>query len=194
MGLAEYMKSSDYNPYSYDPNDVNSALNNVLTQYPKLKASKYNIIDSRGKQKPDQGPKGGQLEFYPADEAYNPMPGNPTIEVFNPNLRGKQLETAIFGDLLHHAPNIIQGWQPLRQMFSRTITPEQLAIDRRAYQQAQQDYGENRPFENWFMGSRLDAYIRGALAPDERNEWASTYTPQQKKILDYMRQTLQGGK
>lgn len=175
MGLADFIGHDD---------ELHSALNNIISQYPKLRAN-YNLIDSRS-----QANRGrGQLEFYPPDEAYNPRPGNPTLEVFNPDLKGERLQSAIFGDLLHHAKNIVPGWEPLRQMFMRTITPQQNAIDQRAYAEAKNS-GEHRSFEDWFTGPRLDAYIRGYLAPDQANEWANTYTPQQKQILEYMRQTL----
>jgi hypothetical protein len=171
--------------------EVEQALADVLAQHPKLGKTKYNIIDSRGQAKPDNGPSGGQIEFYPADEEYNPRPGNPTLEVFNPDLKGQALKSAIFGDLLHNAKNVIPGWEPLRQMFMRSITPEQMAIDKRAYQEAQKDYGEKRSFSDWFQQSRLDAYIRGALAPDQADQWRDAYTPQQRQILGHMLQTLQ---
>jgi hypothetical protein len=40
--------------------------------------------------------------------------------------------------------------------------------------------------------SRVDAYIRGYLTPDERDEWRQqgTYTDDQKRLLDQMQQYL----
>ena len=164
--------------------EVQAALNKTLETYPALRGPDYNIIDSRGR----EGAR-GQLEFYPPDEKYNPTPGRPTIEVFNPELKDRRLSEAIFGDLLHYAPEQVPGWAPMRQMFMRTITPEQALVDRGAYERARTE-GENRSLRDWFLRSRLDAYIRGKLAPDQQNEWAGAYTPTQEELLMKMRGLL----
>lgn len=149
----------------------------------------FKVIDSRNNLL-GVNKHGGSIEFYPPDELYNPAPGNATIEVFDPGLQGEALERAVFGDMLHYMPMANEEFSNLRDKFADTITDEQSAIDKRAYKRSQDMFGENRPYQDWFDISRLDAYIRGYLAPDDRNEWAEVYTPEQIKILDQMKNIL----
>jgi len=172
-------------PSRLNPPDVTSALNSIYSEYPALKDWGVDVIDSRG-----EAGKDGYLEFYHPDESRSPNPGKPTVELFSPELKGNFLSSAIFGDMLHYAPDVNPEFARLREGFRSTLTPEQKAIDRRAYERARQEYGEDRPFDDWFDISRLDAYIRGYLAPDPNNEWADAYTPEQRELLERMRTSL----
>ena len=162
--------------------ETDAALANVVKQYPRLQGHNWSVIDSRGKGMQDDR----QLEFYGPDEPDSPTPGRPTIEVFRPDLKGPALEQAIYGDMLHHLPAVDPQWQEMRQRYRQLITPEQAKVDQQAYQQE----GEQRPYEDWMDQSRLDAHIRGRLAPDENDEWGEWYTPQQQVLLDQMEDHL----
>jgi hypothetical protein len=166
-------------------------LGDIYARYPRLSGHDFNVIDSRGSGLlHPRNIGGGKLEFYAPGEEYNPAPGRPTIEVFDPSLRGKRLKKAVFGDMLHHLPAVDPAFRSLRADFRRTVTDKQLATDRRAHKRARDEHGETRSFDDWFEQSRLDAYIRGFLAPDERDEWAGSYTAKQIGILQKMKGLL----
>lgn len=165
--------------------DLASTLQGVYQQYPRLQ--QYGFQAARV-DKPDAR---GQLEFFPPDELYNPRPGVPFIEVYNPNLQGADLQRAVFGDALHYLPHVDKNFAKMRDDFVNTITPEQSVVDRSAYNRARSEHGETRPYDRWFDLNRKDAYIRGYLAPDAANEWANVYTDQQRSMLDAMRAYLQ---
>ena len=167
-------------------NQYERALLQVLKQYPVLAQSPWGIFP-----KTDQVRK-GQLEFFHPDEPSSPAPGIPSIEIYNPDLKGDYLESAIFGDMLHYAPEISPEFANLKKEFLDSRTREQHMVDNIAYH-ASKYRGEKRPFDWWFDVSRGDAHIRGLLAPDERNEWARSYTPKQREIGKKMKGLLQGG-
>ena len=173
--------------------EVAAALRSVYEKYPKLADMNFKVIDSRavGMEHP-RNLGGGPLEFYPPDERDNPNKGYPTIELFNPDLKGKRLESALFGDMLHHLPDVNPKFNALREAFRRSMTAEQAGMDRNAFDRYVKE-GEDRTFEQWFEVSRLDAYLRGKLAPDERDEWADVYTPAQNQLLMRMEEELRSG-
>lgn len=166
---------------------MDAELSAIQEQYPKLRRYPFKVLDSRGK-----GAEGDprQMEFYPPDERDNPMPGYPTVEVFNPQLGGEELKRLVFGDMLHHLPRVDANFAQMRDQFSKTLTPQQKQTDREAYQFEKKNFGEKRTFEQWFKASRLDAYIRGRLAPDAADQWKDFYTPQQTQLLDRMHEYL----
>lgn len=164
----------------------NSILESVFGKYPKLKGLGFEIIDSRDK----KSPHGGKLEFYHPRESRSPNPGKPTIELFE-GVRGENLPVAVFGDMLHYLPEVMPEFSQKRQDFEKTITEDQRAVDRKAYERAVLEHGESRSFEDWFELNRLDAYIRGFLAPDKANEWKNVYTPEQTQILNEMKALVQ---
>ena len=172
-------------------------LKSIYSQYPSMRKYNFNVIDSRStglKHKRNIG--GGKLEFYPPDELYNPNPGKPTIEIFDPNLKGQFLNRAVFGDMLHYIPKVNKNFNNLREKFKASLTPQQKDVDKRAYKYSQQKFGEKRSFDKWNEMTRIDAYIRGYLAPDERDEWrkSGTYTEEQKNILNEMMRVIKSDK
>jgi len=161
-------------------------LKQIYAEYPILSQYPFKVIDSRGK----KSPYGGVIEFYSPDEKYNPNPGVPTLEVFSKDLKGDELKRAIFGDMLHYLPEVDPQFAKARETIISSLTPEQLAIDKAAYERAKKENKETRSFEDWFRISRQDAYLRGFLAPDRNNEWAGAYTPQQEEMLMGLQQYL----
>lgn len=161
----------------------------VLRQWPRLKQYDWNVIDSTNRGMGDSR----RIEFYGPDEGKSPAPGRPTIEVFDPRLRGEALEGPLAGDMLHYLPTVDPRWSRLRKSFEASLTPEQMNIDRRAYETHQQKYGEKRSFEKWFDMSRLDQYLGAGLqGPTPASDWTTEgYSPQQHQILGQMRQHLE---
>lgn len=168
---------------------MDQRLEQIYQQYPPLRPLDISVVDSRGL-RPDV--RGG-LEYYPKDELYNPTRGRRTIELFNPALAGAPLNDALAGDMLHGMPEIDPTFRAMRSEFYRTLTPEQLAFDRRSFEE---DHAQGDTFESWMDRSRLDAYIRGYLFPDQNDEWrkSGVYTPAQQQLLERMRSYLRGGK
>lgn len=161
-------------------------ISNILNQYPAL--SGHNWAARRG----DVSQYGGSLEFFNPDEPTNPYPGRPTIEVYDKNLTGDALQRAVFGDMLHYMPQVDPKFRDFREQFRGSLTPEQREFDRRKYNQLHSSGKETRSYDDWMDRSWLDAYIRGYLAPDERDEWrkSGTYTDKQTYLLEAMRHYL----
>lgn len=149
---------------------------------------------------------GGKIEFYPPWESENPNPGKPSLMIFDKDMRGDPLQNMIAADMLHYlaAVNPETGkpvdpeWRNLRHRLMTVRGSKNLAMDRKAYEDAKKDpkVKESRSFADWVDDSRADAYVRGYLLPDERDEWrrGGAYSPEMTKILKRMKGYLEGGK
>ncbi len=180
-------------PVLSDPTRFNRSIHHIpgvvdpiVSEYPRLSGHDWQVV--RGDPRANVG--GGYLEFYPPEERWNPVPGKPTISVFDKTLTPSQTQRMVFGDMLHHMPSVDPEFSAMRDQFRGTITPEQDAIDRGAYQRGVARYGEDRPYDKWMDVSRLDAYLRGYLSPDDNNEWAGAYTSEQLRLLEQMQDLL----
>tara|TARA_B110000285_G_scaffold34051_1_gene35985 strand:+ start:195 stop:743 length:549 start_codon:yes stop_codon:yes gene_type:complete len=121
-----------------------------------------------------------KLEFYHPEDSPT---GRARIEVFDQSMSGQELENAILGDMLHAAPSLSEDYARLREQLKGTRTPEQIQVDKQAYEIAKSKYGESRDFDKWFEVSRMDAFIRGYAV----NQWdQSYYTGDQKMLIDTM--------
>ena len=147
---------------------------------------------------------GRQLEYYPPWERDNPQPGKATVELYNTKESPEVMQNLVAGDMMHYMgsvdPRNNQTVDPtfraLKTELLQNLTPQQLAVDREAYERDKRFYGENPPsFEDWMDFSRGDAYIRGYLTPDAHDEWRKRggYTPKQKDILEKLRTYMQRG-
>lgn len=172
--------------------DIDTAIKNIYTNYPRVRNWGIDIKDMRG-----SSGKHGKAEMFFTDDPGHPDNPNPyfgknnTIELYA-NVSGRELENLILGDMLHLAPRVSPKFRELKAKFTATRTPAQKRMDERAYQRSVKEYGEMRPFEQWMQHTRDDAYIRGYLTPDRDDEWKGIYTPEQKKLLEQMRQLLKG--
>ena len=129
----------------------------VRSKYPKIGALKFKV-------QPGQGP--GYAEFYPADEAYNPNPGTPTLEVRKFALSDKELESVILGDALHLAGSEIEGFRKGKQEFVKSLKPSQLGVLRDMYEDDRQS-GSKRTFGEFVEQSGADAFIRDYMFQSE---------------------------
>lgn len=165
---------------------MDDILQRITTQYPALSGHPYSFIDSRHK-----GVQGGRkLEFYPPDERDNPQPGKATVELFDPSMQGEHADRAVFGDMLHFLPNVDPQFSGMREQYRGMLTEPQRAVDMQAYRRDQKERNESRPYEDWMNQSRLDAHLRGFLAPDAEDNWRGSYTPDQETLLKSMQQYL----
>ena len=111
----------------------------ISKEYPAIGRYLKNTTIQRA-EKPYEG--AGGLEYFPAEELYNPNPGIPTIEIYDKNLSGSSLSSAIAGDMLHHLGGVSSkgpndpGFFKLKREFLQTITKEQDDLDRRVYGEA----------------------------------------------------------
>lgn len=180
---------ADYSPFS----DTEA----VFKKYRALgrNQDKFKIVT--GEDKGD----GRQLEYYPPWESWNPHPGYATVEVYNTAESPAVMQNLIAGDMLHYLGSIDPRtgapvdptYFKLKQQTLANRTPEQRRIDDRAYQRDLLFY-ENKPTpEYWMQFNRGDAYMRGYLTPDARDEWREMYTPQQRATLELARQYLARG-
>ena len=158
----------------------------IVKDNKRLQGYDWQIL--RGDQRANEG--GGYLEFYPPEESHNPVPGKPTISVFDKGLSPQETQQMVFGDMLHYLPSVDSEFNDLRNKYRGLLTPEQQQIDKNAYQRGVDQYGENRPYEDWMNQSRLDAHIRGYLSPDKDDNWKGSYTEDQQQTLGEMRGLL----
>jgi hypothetical protein len=184
------------------PQQPTGLLGALAQQYPALAPHFQNMVVQQGAPQSD----GRQLEFYPPWESDNPNPGKSTVELYNPDLQGKGLENAVAGDALHLVgsvdPRTGQPVDPIyygmKQQFLGMLTPDQQAVDQRAYQREAPMYGGNLPpFADWMQNNRSDAYIRGYITPDAEDNWRNVYNTQLLNQLEAMRAYLtlpRGGK
>jgi len=156
---------------------VSDIVNSIKLEYPIFKD--IEVSDKRNKGMSDNR----QLEYYSKEDSPT---GKERVDIFNPNLQGKELKNAIFGDMLHSAPSKSKEYANKKLQLINSRTPEQIEIDKDAYDIAKKQ-GEKRPFDKWFETSRSDAFIRGYLA----NQWEDTYyTEEQKELMNNMVQSL----
>jgi len=175
--------------------EIDSIMNEIYKEFPATESWGVQVMDSRAS---NHGPRtGGHLEFYhPDDEGApnnpNPFFGTPTVEVFDPNLKGDWLKQAIMGDMMHYAPTASPEFNDLREQYRGTLesNPMNRYMNKRRYKYAQDNQGESRDYDKWFEASGLDAHIRGRLTPDENNEWANAHTPEQIDIVERMKEAL----
>src|SRR3990167_2492932 len=153
-----------------------NAMGSVNKKYPVI--GKHNIGVTQG-----SGPY--YSEFYPAWEEDNKWNGRPTIELQDKakGLSTQLTESLLAGESLHHLGGVNPQtgepvdpyWNQFRNAFKNTLTPQQDSVDRKAYLQDVKT-GDTRGYDQWHDVSRLDAYLRGYLFPDENNEWRGSYT------------------
>ena len=161
---------------------IPNVADSITQKYPRLSGYDWQII--RGDQR--NNPSGGHLEFYSPKETYNPIPGKPTIAVFDPSLSPEQTGQMVFGDMLHHLSDADPEWRKLRKQYSDTISSEQ---KQREYEYEVANFGETRDIDKWWDVSRLDAHVRGYVA----GQWPKDdgfYSSEQKQILRNMEKLL----
>lgn len=170
-------------------------LDQVRQRYKAIGNYDLNIIDSR-----EKGISNGRkLEFYPPDERDNPTPGRPTVEIFDPSFQGDQAADMVAADFLHYLGKVDPVVSDLRRRFRESVTPEQMMMDRNAYNRAisgSYGYKETRPFDDWYDFHRLDQYLGSMFLPRESEnyqDWDRVMTPKQRHILARIRQYLEQG-
>jgi hypothetical protein len=168
--------------------DTERVMRTVHERYPVTRKVNAFVVDSRGL----PSAHGGGLEYYPATENSNPLPGLNAVELFDSGLEGELLNRAVAGDVLHGLPDYDPAFGAMRSEFRDTITPEQRAFDEKAYARGRESHDT---FDSWMDRSQLDAYIRGYLFPDKNAEWIKegVYTPTQRVLLEKMRAYLGAG-
>jgi hypothetical protein len=177
-------------------------LSDITSEYPRLAKHDWRLMEGD----PSRNVGGGYLEFYSPKQKGNPSPGHPTIEVYpsTTKLPREEVKKMVYGDMLHYLPEVDPEWNSLRSQYAESLTDDQRKTDRMAYQRELarnlrlgepwslpvREGGQMRPYSEFMDMSRLDAHIRGYLAPDRRNEWAGMYKPHQIDILKRMRGLL----
>lgn len=148
----------------------------------------------------------GQLESYPPQELYNPIPGKATTEVYNQDPAAVQ--GLITGDMLHRlgavddqtGQPVDPQWRSMKTDLLQSMTPAQQAVSRQAYDWYRSK-GWGGSFDDFMDQSRGDEFIMGSVTPDKGDYWRgrpgthqqSVYTPDQDRILNRMKQYLASG-
>lgn len=151
------------------------------TEYPYLADKEISFAYT-----PTEGDR--MLEFYNVDETERPayLPaGKVGIEVFSP--KAKPID--ILGDYVSHYA--VEKDPKLSQMYEgfKSATPEQVMRERYAYHQ--QNFKEDRPYEDWARMTGYPELFRGYTFnqfPAESTQ--EIYSPEQLKYLDQVRQYL----
>lgn len=160
-------------PQQAPENEFGPALDAVAKNYPRLAPYLPNVVVQRGKSDDDR-----QLEFYPPWERDNPNPGKITLELYR-DMKGDALHSAIAGDLLHHLGGtdpesgtpVDPQFYAMKRAVADSRDPRSVALDQRTHAAAVANEGETRSLKDWLDQSRIDAYIRGYITPDDADEW-----------------------
>lgn len=146
-------------------------VNNIFAASPLLAKYQKDFAVIRGR--PMIPGDDRQLESYPKDESWNPMPGSATTELYNNSAPPAEQQQLIMGDFLHHLARIDPKWDAMK----RDVLPPEYQADPQTY------------------ASRGDEYLMGYLTPDKADEWrkGGAYGPEQQKKLELMRRYLFGG-
>lgn len=147
----------------------------------------WKIRDLRDPYNPYRQP-GYFSEFYHPKEDSNPHPGYPTIDVYKDS---SNMQDALIGEMLHYLPYVDPPYENLRQKFRDSITPDQKSIDVKAYGRG--GYENEGTFRDWMDRSRLDAYIRAGLSPENNPDWRGFQTSEQIDIINAIRELLKIG-
>lgn len=131
--------------------------------------------------------KAGYLEYWPADEPGSKESPRPSsipldqsgVEVYSPATRTQD----IAGDIVSHG--LVKSdprFKAIYEQFEQSLKPWQHAQLKQQYAYAQQNEGEDRPYDQWYGMSGLPAYFRGY--PFQQWDDPSMYTYDQRKLLD----------
>ena len=170
-----------------------SPINNRLQGRPIDNVDMDVIVDPNAKTEGS-----GDIEFYPPDERDNPNKGRPTMVILNKQnwdkMTKEEQDRAIVGEKLHYMPKVDKKFSEMRKGFEGMMTDEQWDFEKKHYDKLVKEGKESRPFKQWWEVSRLDAYIRGYLAPDRNDEWrkSGAYTGKQKIHLEEMKKYING--
>lgn len=178
-------------------NDVAAVGNNYPTLAPYVK----NLSVIKGK--PNGPGDDRQLEFYQPWERDNPTPGKLTTEIFNPDIKGQDLQQTIAGDMLHHlgAVNPQTGqpvdpqWMGMKKRLISAIPDSHAQMNTGAYEQEKSSpYGAGS-YPDWMQNNRSDAYIRAGVFPEQNPDWQrpGLFSPQMQSIYGDMDRYLKRG-
>jgi hypothetical protein len=149
----------------------------------ELKDSTASSTDWRG-----QPQAGRKMEFYPAEESWNPNPGKPTIELFSNDMKSKDAFGEIFSHLL---PKVDPDFKKARTKFVASIDAKQKEILQGDYQHQIKSglYSEDRKptFEQWLNTQGGDAFFRGYVSDQYPKKF---YRPDQIEMFDSLLQKL----
>lgn len=160
--------------------------------------SKYPWLRKLGPLALVQGTGPGESETYLPQDSDNPVPDHFTVQLRsarssnNPNLWVDTLAS----EGLHG----LQARDPIYQQFTKefvsSMTPDQIADSRRAYQEDKKIFGDDgEPFQQWLPRVQAQEYIRGFVFPALNPGWTGPrgeggYTPFQQKLLQRLKERL----
>lgn len=173
-----------------------STIANVQQRYPRLKNVPLSVTTGTGPY---------ESEVYQPWSQDNPNKGKFTIELRSARTkaqRGQDLEDSIAAESLHHLGTtrpdgkpVDPKWYALKQQYRQVMSPGDMRLAQQHWQEEQKS-GEKRSFDQFMNESYLDMFFRGYLFPkNQGQEWVNRmqrggWTPQQKQILEQMRQHL----
>lgn len=168
-----------------DPYDT--AVKTAMQRYPWLRTIGAPIKLTTGK-----GPYMSESYMPHAEE--NPHPGNFTVELRHPRLINDPSSwPALIGRegmdyMARHDPT----FQSYASQFQKTYTQPQLDRARERYGREQQTHGETRTFGDFLKGAENQEYLGGYVF-DEPNWRNAGWTPQQRKLLDGLKNYMWQG-
>ncbi len=188
--------STQSQPVTQAPPETDPRLAEVAKAYPRLKPFLSKVQIQQGQKTNPSDDRG--LEFYPPWESENPNPGKITLELYD-KMDGNALTSALGGDLLHYLGGVDPStgkpvdpqYYAMKQEVLNARTPQQENVDKAMYAQAVHSGAEKRSYQNWLQQSRIDAYIRGYVAPEMGGRYPDEWrahgwynAPQMKVAVD----------
>lgn len=185
-------------PSTPTPNDADLGRHvaAVGAQYPALEPHLKDTVVTYGT---SAGPNDDrQLEFYHPWDTANPNPGKNTIEIFDKSLSSRDLQAAIAGDMLHRLGSVDPTtgkpvdptFHALKQQLGAARDPNHQRADREVYESQKSSPFPPGEYGTWDQHSRLDAYVRGGLFPQQNPGWDEFITPGMQPTIESMRNHL----
>lgn len=171
--------------------EMQAMVGGIFSKYPALAKHQQDYAVFQGRPMTPGDPR--QLESYPPEESWNPIPGKATTELYNTAAPPAEQQQMVAGDMLHHLPSVDPNWAAQKSAVLNSLTPEQASYAQSAYERSKAN-GDPRSFEQFLDSSWGDEFLMGYITPDAQNDWQNFYTPEQRQQLEAMRMYLMGGK
>jgi hypothetical protein len=156
------------------------------TQYPYLKDKNISYINTPNEK------DNRYLEFWPPNEPGAPeMPRPKELPINSVGIqviKQKTTPTDILADYVsHYGVNNDKELNKLYKDFEK-VTPKKDMEER--YKYHVKNYGEDRPYEQWYKSTGLPEIFRGYTFNQWGENSANYYSPEQLKVLDKVRKKL----
>ena len=160
--------------------DTSGAVEAAKQQYPRFNNLPLSLSVGVGP---------GFSETYFPDDPENPQPGKLNVQLRDPKaIKNKsQWPDDVSLEAIHGLQDTDPKYQKFTQSFVHSMTREQMAAARHAYERDKKEFGTTESFQKWLPRVQAQEYIRGMLFTKAIPNWVGPegegqYTPAQMNL------------